>query len=358
MLVYNEEEVISQTLSSLYKQDIFTNNEYEVEIIIVANGCWDDTVKIANKSLANFTLKTPIEYKVIDKQEPGKVAAWNDLVHKYSNGNEKYIIFMDGDIVIQESDNLSTLVKSLEVKTDALISTDQPIKDIELQKSNSLSSKLSCSFSGITRKGSSQLCGQLYCARASFIKEIYIPPEILIDDTYIKFMACTKGLTQPVDHSKIVNNLYISHVFEAYTGLKDYFNNQVRQTVGFSLWRIFKEIINDDLKHSNAIEIVNNNRLRDPDWLQKEMYKYFTKNNKKWFIYKGALRVRFDRLSRLSLTGKLKMFFPSIAAWLIDLAVYTIANRKIKNKHIQDLWPDTKSKKLGALNRPLTNIQN
>ena len=358
MLVHNEEDVISNTLSSLFKQDIFTSNQFEVEIIVLANGCWDKTVAVAKSNLANFALKNPILYKVIDKEEPGKIAAWNDLVHQHSNGDEKYIIFMDGDIIIQEPNNLSTLVESLENNSKALISTDQPIKDIALEKSKSLRSKLSCSFSKITQKGSSQLCGQLYCARADFIRKIFIPPEILIDDTYLKFMACTGGLKHPVDHEKIVNNYHISHIFEAYTGFQDYFNNQIRQAAGFSLWRIFKEIIKQDLSYSDAIEIVNQKRLQDPFWLKKAMYHYFTNGKKKWFIYQGALGVRFKRLKRLNLLGKLKMLIPTCLAWFIDLAVFIMANQKIKNQHLEDLWPDTKSKKLAALSRPLTNIQN
>ena len=51
------------------------------------------------------------------------------------------------------------------------------------------------------------------------------------------------------------------------------------------------------------------------------------------------------------------MFMPTCVAWLIDLAAFIKANHKLKKLHLNDLWSDTKSKKLNEANRPLTSIQ-
>ena len=138
ILAHNEEEIISQTLKSLFSQDIFLNKGYEIKIIVLANGCSDNTVDIAKTSIEKFNYKLGVKYEVIDKKTPGKINAWNDIIHKHSSGQENYIIFMDGDIIIQEKNNLSTLVESLNNKPHALISTDQPIKDIEFKNTKSI----------------------------------------------------------------------------------------------------------------------------------------------------------------------------------------------------------------------------
>ncbi|WDE98546.1 glycosyltransferase family 2 protein [Lentisphaera profundi] len=346
MLIHNEEDIIADTLKTVFTQDIFNHTQDKIEMIIVANACSDNSAAIAEFLLREFKrLHLNFTYRVVSKEEPGKIAAWNDLIHLYSDPDYDYIICMDGDIIIQQNHNFSTLIDALERNSEALISSDLPIKDISLKAHKGLRNFTSLAFSKITQKGTSQLCGQLYCARADFLKQIYIPPEVLIDDTYIKFMACTGGLKHSVDDSKIISLRHISHIFEAYTGVKDYFNNQVRQTVGFSLWRIFKEIIKNDLINDNAIQAVKKRALENPEWLKEEMLIYFAQG-KKWYIYSGALSVRFKRLTRLSFKGKLKMIIPVICAWLVDIAVVFVSNQKIKNSHLQSLWSDTKSKKI------------
>ena len=347
MLIHNEEAIIAKTLKTVFQQNIFRSYKYQVEIIIIANACSDNSSAICKRELEKFSRKVHnLEYKVIDKDEPGKIPAWNDLIHKYSSPQESYIIMMDGDILLQQKNNFETLIQSLEKNKQALISTDLPIKDIHFSKSNNYLKRFSLGFSKITQKGAGQLCGQLYCARASFLRKIFIPKEILIDDTYLKFMACTNGLTRAVDNSKIINNHSVSHIFEAYTGPKNYFNNQVRQTVGFSLWRMFKEIIKQNKSKANAIQIVRTALNNNPNWLKQEFDKHM--QGKRWFVYKGAFSVRFNRLKRLKTMGKIKMFIPTCAAWLIDLPVIFVSNSKIKNSHIQNIWQDTHSTKMAS----------
>ncbi|MDD7987228.1 glycosyltransferase family 2 protein [Lentisphaera marina] len=345
MLIHNEEDIVAKTLHTLFKQNIFESKLYRIELIIVANACSDNSAAICRNELKNFSLNTEqFTYQVIEKDEPGKIPAWNDLIHQYSSNNEKYIIMMDGDILIQQDNNFETLIQSLENDQHALISTDLPIKDIHYDQSNHFLKKFSLGFSKITRKGEGQLCGQLYCARSSFLRQVIIPKEILIDDTYIKFMACTDGLLKAVDNSRIINHHSVTHVFEAYTGAKNYFNNQVRQTVGFSMWRIFKTIIKNENSNKSALEIIREKFEVNPQWLQTKINAYLDERN--WYIYEGALSVRFKRLKRLKTLGKIKMFIPSVAAWLIDLPVILISNSKIKNARLEKLWQDTKSTKM------------
>jgi glycosyltransferase involved in cell wall biosynthesis len=345
MLIHNEEAIIAQTLHTVFKQNIFTNSKYSVKVIVVANACSDKSAEICNYELSQFGHENNnFSYQVIEKTEPGKIQAWNDLIHQYSEAKEEYIIMMDGDILLQQNNNFETLIDSLEEDQHALISTDLPIKDIHYDSSNNFTKRFSLGFSKITQKGKGQLCGQLYCARSSFLRQIIIPKEILIDDTYIKFMACTNGLLSPVDNTKIINNHSVSHIFEAYTGLKNYFNNQVRQTVGFSMWRIFKKIIHNEAQKTNAMHFLKERLDSQPDWLQNKINQYM--KTRKWFVYDEALSVRFQRLKRLKVAARIKMFLPTCAATLMDIPVVLASNSKIKKSHLQSLWQDTNSNKM------------
>ena len=129
MLIHNEEDIIAKTLQTVFQQGLFANSTYQVTLIVIANACSDRSAEICRNELQKFKKITHnFNYRVVEKVEPGKIAAWNDFIHKYSICNENYIIMMDGDILIQQKNNFQTLVEDLEHNPHALISTDLPIK--------------------------------------------------------------------------------------------------------------------------------------------------------------------------------------------------------------------------------------
>ena len=273
------------------------------------------------------------------------MGAWNDVMYRHSQGDDDYIIFMDGDIIFLQENNLENLVYALEFNPEAWISTDRPVKDIAVNKSSSVLQKMSLAFSKFTSNAPGQLCAQLYCSRSTFLRRMSIPEGIVAEDTYLKYMAVTDGLTkkQNLDRLIVVDNA--SHLFEAYVGFGDYFKNQVRQTISFTIWRVFKRHIAHQIASQNALEYSKERYLEDPQWFNKLLRREFGRK-KFWFIYSGAFSVRFKRLKFLSLIGKVKMFIPVIFAWLIDVIVFVSSNRKIKSGSLKNIWPDTESKRL------------
>jgi len=213
--------------------------------------------------------------KVVSTDRAGKVGAWNDVMFTHSEGNDDYIIFMDGDIIFLQENNLENLVNALEFNSEAYISTDRPIKDIAVKDSKSISQKMSLAFSKFTSNAPGQLCAQLYCSRSSFLRRMSIPEGIVAEDTYLKYMAITEGFTEKQNLNRLIVVDNASHLFEAYVGLKDYFKNQVRQTISFTIWRVFKKHIADNVSPNNALEYSKQRYLQDPQWFNKILRQEF-----------------------------------------------------------------------------------
>jgi glycosyltransferase involved in cell wall biosynthesis len=98
--VYNEASTIAGTLDSVLAQDV----PCELEILVCANGCDDNTeeiVRIYDRAHSNVTLLTT--------SEKGKPNAWNLLRNAASH---RYLVFMDGDVVV-EPKALASLYKTL-----------------------------------------------------------------------------------------------------------------------------------------------------------------------------------------------------------------------------------------------------
>ena len=350
ILVWNEEDIIKQTLQSLFKQSIFKKDEMEVELIVLANGCTDNTVKVSEKSINSLrkSVDCKLVPKVIDSKTPGKIKAWNDVMYKYSSGDEQYIIFMDGDIIFLQDDNLEKLIDALEKDQNAWISTDYPVKDIQFSGKKSLKDRLSLAFSKFTKKANGQLCAQLYCARSSFLRRFSIPEGLVAEDTYIKLLAVTNGLTEKPNEGRLIKVENTSHLFEAYTDFNAFFKNQIRQTISFTIWRIFKKEILKKEKKVNALEYSKEKYFENPEWFRGLIQKSFSEK-KFWHIYSGAFSVRIKRLKLLSFPNKLIMFMPVILATIVDSLVFLVSNHKIKKGNIKNIWPDTQSSKLAGI---------
>jgi glycosyltransferase involved in cell wall biosynthesis len=124
VLAYNESALISRTLGSLLQQSLFADDEsrFELEIVVVPNGCTDNTA-----SVAHATLQTLIEpfnnphvgWKVCELVQAGKSNAWNTYVHQLCSVKAKYLFLMDADIEFLEQDTLLSMIALLERAPDA-----------------------------------------------------------------------------------------------------------------------------------------------------------------------------------------------------------------------------------------------
>ena len=92
ILAHNEATGIGATLHSLFQQSVFVEGQCQVlsahyEVLVVPNGCSDNTAEVASAVLRELCSKRPeatCSYRVEEIDRPGKSNAWNELVHTFA----------------------------------------------------------------------------------------------------------------------------------------------------------------------------------------------------------------------------------------------------------------------------------
>src|SRR5580692_3592205 len=80
ILAHNEEPRIAKTLETLFSQDVF--EKYCIELVIVPNGCTDETAAVARRSVQEHQSVWSIHgsARVEELAGAGKTNAWNKFV--------------------------------------------------------------------------------------------------------------------------------------------------------------------------------------------------------------------------------------------------------------------------------------
>ena len=358
ILARNEEEAIGPMLDSLLQQSLFaelSERNLSCEILCVANGCTDNTVAVAKQILGAHSQRHPfrdrVSWQVLDVPARGKSNAWNLFVHTHASRSSQFFFLMDADIVIRRPATLSNMYRALQADPEAHVAVDEPIKDVSLKPGKSLRDRLSLAASRMTRAGGAQLTGQLYCMRAGTARRIYLPRDLLVEDGFIKVLVCTDFLTRPTRPGRIVKAEDAAHVFEAYTSIKDLFNNQKRQVMAQTITHI---LVDNHLKALPAYEKLRlADRVReleraDPRWLRRLVADHLRRTRHCWRLFPELLTARFKRLARLRGMHRLACLPAALAGSCLMLAGSWMARRALKQGCL-DYWPDTRSPRLQEL---------
>jgi glycosyltransferase involved in cell wall biosynthesis len=351
IMAWNEAEIIETSLKSLFEQSLLKRlPEWKatLEIIVVPNGCSDRTEEAARATLESLAAPYPpqtLSWKVNSLKQPGKANAWNHYIHLFADPSADYIVLMDADITFSHPDTLTNLVMALEQNPEAMVSTDLPQKHVLFKKHKSLADRISLAVGQMTQAAPAQITGQLYCARGPLLRRIYMPPGLMTEDGFIKFMVCTNLFQQPADNRLVIRAANASHIFESYTRIMDVFYNQRRQQIAHTIYTYLRDYLKDHIGEQDAGEIIRDNNSRDPDWYLT-LIRERVKRGGWWVIYPGALTVRFKRLRTLPLPQILVKAPVACIGFLMDAVVLVAANTTLKSGRLKGVWKDTKSNTL------------
>ena len=352
ILAWNEEECIAGTLQSLLEQSLIRGltpgGPVRVEVIVVPNGCTDTTAEKAALALRAGAETLPgdhFTWRVESVAEPGKVNAWNLYVHRFSRPDADLIFLMDADIRYDHVDTLASMVEALNRHPDASVAVDLPVKHVATKTRKSLLDRISLAVSGMTQAAPGQLTGQLYCARGPLLRRVHMPLGLLVEDGFLKQMLCTDLMRGPCDNNRVVRAPEASHVFEAYTSVKDVFLNQRRQQIGHAVYTYLRDYLRDRVGEQDAGQIIAENNARDPDWFRALIRERVARGGA-WVMYPGAFAVRWRRLRNLPPLRALLRLPVATAAFLMDVAVLVAANRRLRGGQLAGVWQDTKSRNL------------
>jgi len=333
ILAYNEADSITATLQSLFQQSLLiqaaeTTVEITVEIIVVPNGCTDDTAAIAKNSLISLSGlgdRPNFSWQVCELKQPGKANAWNHYVHQFSDSQADYLILMDADIQFLEPKTLDSLVYTLERTANAWVSVDRLVKDIALKPKKNLIETLSVAVSKVSGAKSAWICGQLYCGRADQLRKIWMPIGTLVEDGFLWQMVVTDCLTSPERLDRVVRADSASHIFEAYTNIEQLFRHELRQVVGNTINAFAYSDLQAGSSPLPAATLIRSRNEQDPRWLDG-LIQARVKKKGRWVVPTWLLFRRFKSLPHLSWQKALLMFPIAVFAFFVDLLLCYQAN--------------------------------
>ena len=345
ILAHNESDSLPVLLRTLCQQSLLNTaaKKHTIEVIVIPNGCNDNTAYVARDELEKLAAQSnrpSWKWKVNEVQEAGKSNAWNLFVHQFSSLDSEFFCLMDADIKLYDSFALEKMLAVLSHNPKYWIALDCPVKDIELKQNKSAIDKLSLAVSNSSNEGQLYICGQLYCARAEPLRNIWMPAGLPVEDGFLTQMIISENFTidNPSFDKRIVRVNEAFHVFEAYTNPLELIEHEVRVVVGIVI-NIFlayylRDRCSDTLTAGMLIKQMNQ---EDHFWLDSFVHKSFAKD-KKWIIPLSLVFRRYTSLKNHSLWKALLRIPIATLAFIVDLSIFVRANSTLHRQVITNYW--------------------
>lgn len=325
ILAHNESPRLEATLKSLFGQGLFAGT-HDCEVVVVPNGCTDDTAGMARRLLTGAPPSVRMTWAVHEVSKPGKSNAWNLYVHEMARKDADYLFLMDADIRLIEEDTLGNMVDTLEREPEAWVAIDTPIKDIQLKEKKTLGDWLSLKVSGAPPPDA--ICGQLYCGRAAFLREVWMPEGLPVEDGFLRAIVDTDNFTGPEGGAgrRIRVAAQATHVFEALTDLRSLLRHEKRLVIGTAINAlIFGHLWSNCAPDRPAGTVVAKLNAERPGWVQ-DLVDERLKSGRWWLPSTSETWRRLAKLRGLSLSKAAAHLPVACVATVLDLIIYTQAS--------------------------------
>ncbi|MGN6848017.1 MAG: glycosyltransferase family 2 protein [Sphingomicrobium sp.] len=341
IFAHNEEQNLSATLASLFRQSLLGYaaaedlNIRSFELLCLANGCNDQTVEVARRH--SQELPPDFSYRVIDLPEGGKARTWNSYVHELSDSNADFLFLMDADIIFEGDDVLEQLLRELLANQHAQIATDTPIKSFRGEE-GSLSIMDRGSLAASDQKSKrGVLCGQLYGARAQSLRTIWLPPALPVEDGFIAAMISTVGFTSEDDVSRIAWVPTARHFFRTHRSISGFISHEARIIVGSTINSWLFSVLWEEGRKGHVGTYVQSQNRTDGEWLARLIdYKVFTGG--RWLIPAHFMLWRLTTLRGQPLPRKLRLAPIALAATALNFVACVRANAILKRGNAAAHW--------------------
>lgn len=233
VFAHNEARNIVKTLTGLANQEA---TGLDVRLLVLANGCSDNTVELARAFAEPHNARNPgMRIEVIELAEGGKSRTWNRFVHELSRPDADILIFADADIELPASDSFLRLVRQSISRPELYVINSKPIKDIVYRPSHlGLKDKAIAMGSGTLNDWKKAICGQLYAMPAEKARSFHVPVGLPVEDGFIRAMILTDFLTIDEDLSRIDGD-DVFHIFASERSVLALIRHQTRIVIGSAI---------------------------------------------------------------------------------------------------------------------------
>lgn len=269
IFAHDEADQIGAFLKSLAPQ-IPLSTAYDLRILLLLNGCKDDTAAIARRTLQELDLVNQIE--IHDLADAGKSKTWNHYTHVLSRDDADFLLFCDADIRFERPHLLQSLIDFLADNPQLVASSSIPIKDLSLEtRQLGLVEQLIVSGGSDPNEIRTAICGMLYIARTSSLRRIFMPIGLPVEDGFLRAMLLTSCFAAPENPALIdaVDDNW--HIYESERTVRDLVRHQIRLTVGGAVnATIFRhlESVPEELRPA-TLEAAS----KDAEWLSELLRK-------------------------------------------------------------------------------------
>ena len=363
ILAWNEEASIPSMLASLLQQSIYARlaaRGQGCEIICLANGCTDGTVRVAQQIFSALDPADPIHRglraRVADITEPGRNNAWNRFIHEFSAREARFLCVMDADIIFNRPDTLELVVAELARDPRLGGASDWPVKVIARPGHPTWRERMSQATSDMTGTIAGRLNGMLYCLRSEIARRLYLPRDLVAnDDGFFKAAICSDFFRGPIDPARVVSVREATHLYEPYLSIPDVINNQKRQMIGQTTVHVIVEYLRTlpVAERGDLNVTLRAHEARDPDWLKRLVEAHLARTRgRPWRLFPDLLSYRWRRLGRMRGRQRLT-HFPATAAGFVLTCIAGWKARRFLSRGVANYWPKT-TRQTPLLSPPVT----
>jgi hypothetical protein len=345
ILAYNEGASIAGTLESLFRQSALQDRRAgeHWQIVVVPNGCTDDTDAVARAALTALTASAPsgeVSFVVESLRVAGKSNAWNEFIHRIADPRTEVFVLMDADIEMGLVGTVRNCVDCLLENPHARAVCDLPLKDFIRKARLTLIEKLSARASRVDLSSPVGLAGSFYCAKAETLRSVWMPIGLSVEDGFLAAMIATDCFRSEPDYTRIIRASEATHYFEGLTRLSDIIEHEVRLVIGSMLnaylcWNVLLFTTPPDGEGA-GISIRDLNVSR-PDWYERMMSNQIAIGGR-WLFSLDVIFRRFARLGGMSLLERIRHMPWAVAATFFDVVVFWKANHKLRSGRAIGYW--------------------
>ena len=228
IFAHNEAACISGLINQIKSQDIFTDPRFDLRVMVIANGCTDDTAKRAQAAAGDQPGIT-----VHNLDQGGKSRSMNRFIHHLARPDCTLVGFMDADIHLTDNSLLRRMAQAMIDRPELHVHVSKPVKDIELglAPAGVVGRMIAMGGGGLTDFRTA-ICGQLFMLRGPVARGLRLPIGLPVEDGFIRAMVLTDHLTRPEDLGRIDGDDSIFHVYESIQTIPELLRHQTRIVVG------------------------------------------------------------------------------------------------------------------------------